>query len=113
MLSCATALKEIKSKYSDLPLKTRAGKTVKLRNLLMLDDDGLKAATAVLRSFADTKDSDVAELMPKMRDLLLLIGDDRDALLSELEDWPLGMYQHVIEEWQGATEMGEASDSAS
>lgn len=113
MFNCDDAMREISGEYTSMPLKTRAGKTVHLRNLLMLGDEALKTARGVLRSFEGAQDADVLDVMPKMRELLLLLADDKRALEREVADWPIGMYMRVIQAWQEATDMGEASDSAS
>ena len=112
--SCASALAEVMTQYEDLPLETRSGKTVKLRNLLMLSDSGLKSATVLLKSFTGSdNDADLTETLPKMRDLLLLVADDTTALKREMQDWPLAMYMNVIDEWQKVTAVGEAQGSES
>lgn len=112
--SCAEAFAEVSAEYEDMPLTTRAGKALRLRNLLMLSDEGLKTAVTLLGTISgsDMKDIDsLTRLMPAMRDLLLLIADKPAELKKEVSDWPLGMYMHVIDEWQKVTQMGEASDS--
>lgn len=116
--SCDDALSEIRSEYESMPLKTRSGKTVQLRNLLLLGDEGLKSATVILNALQQSDDSDggidkLTILLPKMRDLLLLIADKPADLKAEMKDWPLGMYMRVTNAWQEVTELGEASDSDS
>ena len=111
MLDCSSAMKEIEAEYSDLPLKTRTGDVVRLRNLLMLDNKSLGSASALLKLFSDDAALDVA--LPKMRELLLLLADKPKVLDAELKTWPIAMYQRVIEAWMESTELGEASDSAS
>ena len=110
--SCDSALAEVQSEYESLPIETRAGKTVQLRNLLMLGEEGLKTAMVLVKSL-DSEDSDPTALMPKLRDLLLLVADNPTALKAEMKDWPLGMYMKVSDAWQETTELGEASDSDS
>ena len=112
--SCSDALSEVATEYQDMPLETRAGKTVKLRNLLSLPGEGLKSAMVLLKAFSGaTEGGDFADALPKMWDLLLLVADDTAALKKEMADWPLGMYMRVIEAWQEATSLGEAPDSES
>lgn len=112
--SCADALSEVESDYKSMPLKTRSGKDVQLRNLLLLSDEGMQSALTLLGAFGDSKATSVdglAQLMPKMRDLLLLLADKPADMRKEVADWPLGMYMKVISEWQDVTEMGEAQPS--
>lgn len=113
MLSCADAMREVSSEYESLPLKTRSNKTVKLRHLFMLPDEGMKSARVILSSFGDKDAEESFEMIGKMRDLLLLLADKPDELSGEMTDWPAGMFMKVVAAWQEATEMGEASDSQS
>lgn len=115
-LSCADMMQEAESQYAALPLDTRAGKTVKLRNLLMLPEAGLKSANVLLTEFAkdDDKGADNLEtLVPRLRDLLLLVSDNPTALKKEMEDWPPAMFVRVVDAWQSETQTGEAPGSAS
>ncbi|MEV8056572.1 phage tail assembly protein [Streptomyces antimycoticus] len=110
--SCADAMAEVENDYKSFELETRAGKSVKLKNLLLLPDAGLKSAMTILGSLDGAKGAgDVSELMPKLRDLLVLVADDTAALKREMADWPVGMAMTVVSAWQEATELGEAQPS--
>ena len=111
-LSCSDLMAEAESEYTALPLATRAGGIVHLRNLLMLSPEGLNSARVILDAFGNAE-ADFTAMLPQMRDLLLLISDGPKVLAKEMQDWPLGMYVRVVEAWQGATQSGEALDSAS
>ncbi|MBA0054297.1 hypothetical protein E0L36_26630 [Streptomyces sp. AJS327] len=108
-------MKEAESQYTALELETRAGKPVKLRNLLMLPEAGLASARVILAEFADgDQESDLDSLetiVPRLRDLLLLVADAPAALKKEIEDWPMGMYVRVVDAWQEETQVGEAPGS--
>ena len=111
VLSCADLMAEAESEYTALPLKTRAGRTVQLRNLLMLPPEGLKDAQEALEVFEEG--TDLEKMLPQLRTLLLLIADDTKAMETEMRDWPLGMFMRVVTAWQEATQAPEAQDSAS
>lgn len=104
---------EAAAEFTALPVETRAGKTVHLRNILMLPDDGLKAARAILARFGETGAEELEELVPQIRDLLLLVADDPAALKAEMEDWPLAVFVRAVGEWQEETQVGEAPRSDS
>ncbi|MFI1300705.1 phage tail assembly protein [Streptomyces noursei] len=104
---------EAAAEYEALPLETRAGDMVQLRNILMLPSDGLTAARAILAAFGETGSQELEELVPKLRDLLLLVADNSAAMKAEMEDWPLGMYVQVVGAWQEETQVGEAPRSDS
>ncbi|MCZ0970778.1 phage tail assembly protein [Streptomyces noursei] len=112
-LSCADMMAEAAAEYEALPLETRAGETIQLRNILMLPDDGLKAARAILARFGETGSEELEELVPKIRDLLLLVADDPAALKTEMQDWPLAVFVRTVGEWQEETQVGEAPRSDS
>ncbi|WP_405016419.1 phage tail assembly protein [Kitasatospora sp. NBC_00070] len=112
VLSCSDLLAEVEREYTGLPLETRAGTAVTLRNLLLLPAEGLASARAVLAAISDAGD-DLASLEPKFRDLLLLVADQPKTLAEEMADWPLGLFVRVVTAWQEATQLGEASDSES
>ncbi|MFI9076064.1 phage tail assembly protein [Streptomyces sioyaensis] len=112
-LSCADLMAEAENEYASLPLSTRQGATVRLRSLLMLAPEGLASARVLLGAFGDGDSTDVEELVPKIRDLLLLVADDPAALKAEVADWPLGVFVRVIGEWQEKTQAGEAPRSDS
>ncbi|MGK5728182.1 phage tail assembly protein [Streptomyces sp. URMC 124] len=107
---------EATSEYTGLDLETRSGKTVHLRNILMLSDKGLASARVILGRLGDSKTEDLEDLetlVPQIRDLLLLVADDSQALATEMEDWPLGMTLRVVDAWQEETQAGEAPGSDS
>ncbi|KWT60598.1 hypothetical protein ADL21_18270 [Streptomyces albus subsp. albus] len=104
---------EAAAEYAGLELETRAGETVQLRNILMLPDKGLKAARVILARLGENGTDDLEELVPQIRDLLLLVADDAKALKAEMEDWPLGMFVRAVGEWQEETQVGEAPRSES
>ncbi|RKN09642.1 phage tail assembly protein [Streptomyces radicis] len=110
-LSCADLMAEAQNEYEALPLETRAGQTVQLRNLLMLPPEGLKAAQVILSAFEDG--ADLEKMGPQLRDLLLTVADDTKAMATEMRDWPLGMFMRVVTAWQEATQAPEVLDSAS
>lgn len=110
--SCDDALKEIESEYTAFPLKTRSGKTVNLRSLLMLGDEGLKTAQVVTSALGDDSGDDL-EKLGHMRNLLLLVADQPAVLKAEMKDWPIGMFMRVLDGWQVATALGEAEPSDS
>ncbi|MGW2633816.1 phage tail assembly protein [Streptomyces chattanoogensis] len=112
-LSCAEMMAEAAAEYAGLELETRAGESVQLRNILMLPDDGLKAARAILGKFGETGAQELEELVPQIRDLLLLVADDAKALKAEMADWPLGVFVRTVGEWQEKTQAGEAPRSDS
>lgn len=119
-LSCTDLMNEAAAQYEGVELETRAGKTVTLRNLLMLSEDGLKTARVLLGEFAkngENKDADSFEnieaMVPRLRDLLLLVADDTAALKKEMQDWPLSMYLRAVDAWQETTQVGEAKGSDS
>lgn len=112
MFSCADAMREAANEYADLPIKTRTNKTVKLRNFLMLNDEGMKSAKTILSAFGEKSD-DVTAQLPKLKDLLRVLADKPADMETEFEDWPAAMFLKVVAAWQEATEMGEASDSQS
>ncbi|AUG87145.1 tail assembly chaperone [Streptomyces phage Attoomi] len=112
-LSCADLMTEAAAEYTSLPLDTRKGGTVQLRNLLMLPPDGLKTARVLLEAFGESKDTDLEKLVPQLRDLLLVVSDNPKALSVEMADWPLGVYLRVVTAWQEETQAGEAQDSDS
>lgn len=116
--SCADALAEVEKDYSSMPLETRSGKTINLKNLLLLPGEGLKSARAILAAFKDAKkgeDGEAAafEMVDKLRDLLLLVADKPAELKKEMADWPLAMFLQAVDAWQEATELGEAQHSES
>ncbi len=113
VLSCADLMAEVAQEYTGLPLETRAGTTVHLRNLLMLPPEGMKSARVLLGAVGDGDAEELETVAPQLRDLLLLVADDPKALAREMADWPLGMSVRVISAWQEVTQMGEASDSES
>ncbi|MGG7570375.1 hypothetical protein [Streptomyces sirii] len=98
---------EAAAEYAGLELETRAGETVQLRNILMLPDDGLKAARVILGQFGETGAQELEELVPQIRDLLLLVADDATALKAEMTDWPLGVFVRTVGEWQEETQVGK------
>ncbi|WP_253916805.1 phage tail assembly protein [Streptomyces sp. MNP-20] len=104
---------EAEAEYAALPLEVRKGGTVQLRNLLMLPPAGLKTARVLLEAFGDADTQDLEELVPQLRDLLLVVCDDTKALKAEMEDWPLGVYLRVVTAWQDVTQAGEVPDSES
>lgn len=112
-LSCAELMQEAKTEYVSVPLDTRSGKTVDLRNLLMLSPDGMSAARVLLASMEKVNDDDAELLVSRFRDLLLLLADEPRVLADEMDDWPMAMYMRVINAWQEATQMGEAFGSDS
>ncbi|UQA92862.1 phage tail assembly protein [Streptomyces halobius] len=112
-LSCAEMMAEAAAEYAGLDLETRAGKTVQLRNILMLPDEGLKAARVILGKFGETGAEELEELVPQIRDLLLLVADDPAALKTEMEDWPLAVFVRTVGDWQEETQVGEAPRSDS
>lgn len=111
-VSCADLMAEAQNEYAALPLKTRTGNSVHLRNLLMLPREGLKSARVLLEAF-EKNASNLEELEPNLRDLLLVIADDPKAMDDEMEGWPLGMFVRVVNLWQEATQAPEAPDSDS
>ncbi|KIZ17328.1 hypothetical protein SNA_15020 [Streptomyces natalensis ATCC 27448] len=104
---------EAAAEYAGLELETRAGESVQLRNILMLPDDGLKAARDILARFGETGAEDLEELVPQIRDLLLLVADDPAALKAEMADWPLAVFVRTVGAWQEETQVGEAPRSDS
>ena len=110
VVSCAELMAEAETEYTAMPLKTRAGRTVQLRNLLMLPENGLKSARVILDRFDEG--ADLEKMMPQLRDLLMVVADDSKALQAEMEDWPLGMFVRVVTAWQEATQAPEAPESA-
>lgn len=104
---------ETAAEYAGLELKTRAGETLQLRNLLMLPDKGLKSARAILARFGETDAEDLEAMVPQIRDLLLVVADDTAAMKTEMEDWPLGMFVRTVSAWQEETQAGEAPRSDS
>lgn len=112
-LSCADLMTEAEAEYASLPLDTRKGGAVQLRNLLLLPPEGLKTARVLLDAFGDGSAQDLEKLVPQLRDLLLVVSDNPKALTAEMTDWPLGMYLRVVGAWQEATQAGEAQDSGS
>ncbi|MFD5392761.1 MULTISPECIES: phage tail assembly protein [unclassified Streptomyces] len=112
ILSCADLMAEAQSEYAALPIQTRAGNTVQLRNLLMLSREGLKTARVLLEAF-EKNANNLEELEPQLRDLFLVIADDPKAMADEMKGWPLGMYVRVVNLWQEATQAPEAPDSDS
>ncbi|WP_327073329.1 phage tail assembly protein [Kitasatospora purpeofusca] len=113
VLSCADLLAEVEREYTALPIATRAGASVTLRNLLLLSPEGMNSARILLGAIDSGSDDDLGTIAPQLRDLLLLVATDPKALAAEMEDWPLGMHVRVIQAWQEATQPGEAPDSAS
>ncbi|MEU7200265.1 phage tail assembly protein [Streptomyces sp. NPDC045470] len=111
VLSCADLMAETATEYASLPLATRAGADVHLRNLLMLPPERMKTARVLLNAFADSGVSDLDALMPQLRDLLLLVADQPEAMKAEMADWPIGMYVRVIGRWQDVTQAPEAPGS--
>lgn len=63
VVSCADLMAEAQTEYAALPLKTRGGKTVHLRNLLMLPREGLKTARVLLEAF-EKNASNLEEMEP-------------------------------------------------
>ncbi|MFJ9408578.1 phage tail assembly protein [Streptomyces sp. NPDC101393] len=111
--NCADALAEVETNYRAMEMTTRAGKTVHLRNILLLPDTGLKTAMTILKSLDGKTEEGVTETLPKLRDLLLMVADDPAALKVEMKDWPLAMAMNVVQEWQKVTDLGEAQPSDS
>lgn len=112
--NCTDAMAEVEKDFRAMEMTTRAGKDVRLKNLLLLSDDGLKAAMVILQSLDAAKESGSAELvglLPKLKDLLLLVCDKPTDLKKEMADWPLGMAMNVVTAWQEATDLGEAQHS--
>ncbi|WP_338932637.1 phage tail assembly protein [Streptomyces netropsis] len=112
-LSCTDLMAEAAAEYTALELETRSGKAVQLRNILMLPEKGLKTASVILGKFGESQTEDLEEMVPQIRDLLLLVADDPKALTAEMADWPLGMYVRVVDAWQEETQAGEAQGSDS
>lgn len=115
-ISCADLMAEAEEQYPGVELETRSGKTLTLRNLMMLSDEGIKSAQTVFDSFqgTDAKEAGALDKMiPKMRDLLLLIASDTTAMKAEIKDWPPSMYLNALGAWQDATQVGEAEGSSS
>ncbi|GAA2425290.1 hypothetical protein [Streptomyces glaucus] len=108
-LSCADLMAEAQAEYAALPLKTRAGNTAHLRNLLMLPSEALKSARVLLEAF-EKNQAALLELEPKLRELLLLVADDSKAMGAEMKTWPLGMFLRVVNLWQEATRVPKAPD---
>ncbi|MEV7925307.1 phage tail assembly protein [Kitasatospora sp. NPDC088779] len=113
VLSCADLMAEVEREYTGLPVTTRAGVSVTLRNLLLLSTEGMASARVLLGAIDDGGEGDLDTVAPQLRDLLLLVASDPKALAAEMEDWPLAMHVRVIEAWQEATQPGEAPASAS
>ncbi|MCT2594227.1 phage tail assembly protein [Streptomyces sp. N2-109] len=115
-ISCADMMEEAASKHAGVELETRSGKSVTLRSVLLLDEAGLKSAKAILSSFADADEGNdldkVDDMVPKIRDLLLLIANDAAAMKAEMKDWPVSIYIQVVNEWQEGTQTGEAEPSS-
>ncbi|WP_459649446.1 phage tail assembly protein [Kitasatospora sp. Ki12] len=113
VLSCADLMAEVEREYTGLPIATRAGVSVTLRNLLLLPTEGMATARVLLGSIGDGQDGDLDTVAPHLRDLLLLVASDPKAMAAEMKDWPLAMQVRMIEAWQEATQPGEAPASAS
>jgi hypothetical protein len=112
--NCADALAEVENDFRAMEMTTRAGKTVKLRNMLLLSDEGLASAMTILKSMDGAKETEsFIGLLPKLKDLLLLVADKPADLKKEMADWPLGMAMQAVQAWQEATELGEAQPSDS
>ncbi len=111
--SCKSAMAEAQSEYISLPVETRAGKTVNLRNLLILDKDSMVRVSEALEAFGAKRGDDVrlTEMMPTLYDMLATVADNKAAMQKEMADWPLAMYLSCINAWMEATELGEAPDS--
>jgi hypothetical protein len=111
--NCADAMAEVENDYRAMEMTTRAGKTVKLKNVLLLPDTGLRTAMTILKGLDGQSGDGVVDTLPKLRDLLLMVADDPAALKAEMKDWPLAMAMNVVQAWQVATELGEAPRSDS
>ena len=111
MFDCESAMREVAASYTGLPIRTRTGVDVELRNLLLLGTDDLKAAHRLLTSFED--EAGAVDQLERMRTLVVLLASDREEIEREVDDWPLGMYMSVLEAWREVTESGEAQGSES
>ncbi len=101
---------EAQTEYAAMPLETRTGHVVQLRNLLMLSREALKTARVLLEKL-EKNAGNLDELEPMLRDLLLVIASDPKVMSDEMKGWPLGVFVRVVNLWQEATQAGEAQDS--
>ncbi|WP_411140246.1 phage tail assembly protein [Streptomyces sp. x-80] len=123
VLKVADLRTEAELKYADLQLETAGGAVVSLRNLLRLDDSARRSAQVLIEALdkkpeAGTEGEGAAfdQLVRQeatLRDLFLLVADNRDEMRREVEGWDLAMRLLVMERWMEGTQAGEASSSAS
>lgn len=123
MPKIADLQREALNKYTDLPLERADGTTVRLRNLLRLDDKARQTAQILIAAIDDAEQADQIENSEAfdllthqekvLRDLFLLVADDPDAMRAEVDAWDLALKLHVLEMWTEGTQVGEASSSPS
>lgn len=119
MASIAQLRMEAEQKYIDYPIDLDNGTTVRLRNLLRLDDTGRKSAQALLDAINSGNGGDstdmavVARMERAVRDFLLLVADQPDVLRTEAGTWDLPLLLLVIEQYTETAQLPEASSSAS
>ncbi|MBH1936499.1 phage tail assembly protein [Streptomyces sp. AV19] len=113
VVSCTDLMDEAQREYGAVSLVTRTGAEVRLTNLLMLSPDRMKTARVLLGAVSKGAASELDEVMPQLRDLLLLVADRPEDLAAEMDEWPIGMYVRVINLWQDGTQVPEAPRSDS
>lgn len=110
---------EAELKYGDMELETSTGVTVRLRNLLRLEDTARRNAQILIDSLdkkteGETKAFDqLGHQENVLRDLFLLVSDNVDEMKREVDNWDLALRLVVLDKWMTDTQAGEASSSAS
>lgn len=119
MASIAQLRAEAEQRFIDYPIDLDDGTTVRLRNLLRLDDKGRTTAQTLLGAINDTGGADSDDMSRiglqerAIRDFLLLVADKPDTLRAEVETWDLPLLLLVIEQYTETTQLPEAPSSAS
>lgn len=119
MASIAQLRQEAEQRFTDYPVDLDDGTTVRLRNLLRLDDAGRTTAQTLLGAINETSGADsddmskVATQERAIRDFLLLVADRPEALRAEAGAWDLPLLLLVIEQYTETTQLPEARSSAS
>lgn len=110
---------EAAQRYTDLPLELDDGSTIKLRNLIRLDDTARKNAQVLLdalNSKGEEGKEDLSQLTHQERaldDLFLLVADEPKAMRGLLDGWDLAVKLLLVERWTEATQAPEAPSSSS
>lgn len=112
-VSLASLMQEAQDTYTGLPIELRAGGTATLLNPVMLDDDAREHAVELMAALDSADGMSIGSQVDAVRQALVAVADDQDAVRTEITDWPVPALLVVLQHYMKAVQLGEASSSSS